>query len=106
MEAQKYIIQDLYHSKDTFQYIENDTESLERIWVSIHPLKVPKTKESFRPKVFDTKTEAKRYLKEIKRQARVDWQDNSHIHKSYGYRKPEWDIYDYKEPEQDNGDQK
>ena len=39
---------------------------------------------------------AQRFLAEVKRRARVDWSENSHIHKMYGFRKPEWDIYEYK----------
>jgi len=46
--------------------------------------------------LFDDIKEAKRYLTEIKRQAKADWSENSHIHRMYGFNKPEWDLYEYR----------
>lgn len=95
MESKKYIIQDLFHVRDTTQFINDDTTSLEDIWVTNWPRKKEKNPEDYRPLIFDDKKTAQRYLAEIKRQARVDWSENSHIHKMYGFRKPEWDLYEY-----------
>lgn len=94
MENKKYIIKNLFHAKDMSQYINQDTTSLEDIWVTHWPNNKEKTPEEYRPMLFETKQEAKRYLTEIKRQARADWSENSHIHRMYGFRKPEWDIYE------------
>ena len=97
----KYIIQNLCHSCDTIQYLNQDTTDPEEIWTTM----CPKTKSledevsPTLPKLFDTKKEAKRYLTEIKRQSRADWAENSHIYRMYGFRKPQWDIYPYGEHE-------
>lgn len=96
MEEKKYVIKDMYHSNNMVQFINEDTTGLEDIWITSWPRNKEKTPEEYRPMVFDDKAEASRYLKEIKRQARADWSENSHIHKMYGFRKPEWDIYEYK----------
>ena len=95
METKKYIIKDLFHSNDTIQIVNEDTTGLEDIWTTMWP-KRREIDEDYRPKVFDELKEAKRYLTEVKRRARADWSENSHIHKMYGFRKPEWDIYEYK----------
>ncbi len=86
----------MFHAKDMIQFINEDTQGLENIWVTNWPKKREKTPEDYRPLVFEDKKTAQRYLSEIKRQARVDWSENSHIHRMYGFRKPEWDIYEYK----------
>lgn len=96
METKKYIIKDMFHAKDMIQFINEDTQGLDNIWVTNWPKKREKTPEDYRPLVFEDKKTAQRYLSEIKRQARVDWSENSHIHRMYGFRKPEWDIYEYK----------
>lgn len=90
----KYIIQNLNHSSDTIKYINQDTTSPEDIWTTM----CPKTKSDevpTPPKLFDTKKEAKRYLTEIKRHARVVWAENSHTLIAWGFRKPQWDIYEW-----------
>ena len=96
METKKYVIKDMFHAKDIVQFINEDTQGLENIWVTSWPKKKEETPEEYRPLVFEDKKTAQRYLSEIKRQARVDWSENSHIHRMYGFRKPEWDIYEYK----------
>jgi hypothetical protein len=93
MENKKYIIKDLYHHRNAVQYVNEDTESLETIWRTIWPKNKEKD-EDYKPKVFPTKTEAKRYLTEVKRQSRIDWKENSYIHKQFGLRQPIWDIYE------------
>jgi len=90
----KYIIQNLVHSSDTIKFINQDTTSLEDIWTTMWPKKKENTGEYYRPMLFHTKKEAKRYLTQIKRQSREDWAKNSHIYRFYGFRKPEWDIYE------------
>lgn len=95
MENKKFIIQNLFHSSDSIQFINEDTTGLEDIWTTMWPKKREKTPEEYRPLVFEDKKTAQRYLTEIKRQARADWSENSHIHRMYGFRKPEWDIYEY-----------
>lgn len=96
MEEQKYIIQDLYHTNNSIQFINEDTTGLEDIWTTMWPKKKEKDPADYRPFIFDDKKTAQRFLAEVKRRARVDWSENSHIHKMYGFRKPEWDIYEYK----------
>ena len=87
----KYIVKDIFHHPgDVDQFISAITTSLHDIYVSTS---VGETQ--VKPKVFDTKTTAGRYLSEIKKLARRDWNENSHIHKQYGYKKPQWDIYEY-----------
>jgi hypothetical protein len=95
MSDRKYIIQDLYHSKETIQFINEDTNDLENIWTTMWPKKKEKDGD-YRPKLFDDIKEAKRYLTEIKRQAKADWSENSHIHRMYGFNKPEWDLYEHR----------
>lgn len=90
----KYIIQDLYHSRDCIQFLNNETSNLENLWYTMWPKKKEKDND-FRPMIFDDIKEAKRYLTEVKRHAKIDWSENAHIHKMYGYNKPEWDIYEY-----------
>ncbi len=90
----KYIIQDLYHSRDCIQFLNNETTDLENLWYTMWPKKKEKDSE-FRPMIFDDMKEAKRYLTEVKRRAKIDWSENAYIHKMYGYNKPEWDIYEY-----------
>lgn len=94
MEIKKYVVKDLFHNSKYSQYINSDTTGLEDIWTSMWPNN-KEVNEDFKPLVFDDQKTAKRYLTEIKRQARADWSENSHIHKMYGFRKPEWDIYEY-----------
>lgn len=89
-----YIIQDLYHSRDSIQFLNNETTDLENLWYTMWPKKKEKDSE-FQPKIFEDLKEAKRYLTEVKRRAKIDWSENAHIHKMYGYNKPEWDIYEY-----------
>jgi len=68
---------------------------LENIWTTMWPKKKEKDGD-YRPKLFDDIKEAKRYLTEIKRQAKADWSENSHIHRMYGFNKPEWDLYEHR----------
>jgi len=93
MEKKKYIIKDLFHHRDAVRFINEDTVSLETIWHTIWP-KSKEKDEDYKPKVFTTKTEAKRYLSEVKRKSRIDWKENSWIHKQFGLRQPMWDIYE------------
>ena len=95
--ATKYVIKNMFYSKDMIQFINSDTTSLEDIWTTSWPIKREKNPDEYRPMIFETKVEANRYLKEVKRQARADWAENSHIHRMYGFRKPEWDIYTIEE---------
>jgi hypothetical protein len=94
MSSKKYIVKNLHHSRNSIQFINEDTTGLEDIWTTMWPKEKEKD-EDYQPKVFDDLKDAKRYLTEIKRQARSDWSENSHIHRMYGFSKPEWDIYDY-----------
>jgi hypothetical protein len=93
MEKKKYIIKDLFHHRDAVQFVNEDTVSLETIWHTIWPTSKEKD-EDYKPKVFTTKTEAKRYLSEVKRKSRIDWKENSWIHKQFGLRQPMWGIYE------------
>lgn len=95
METKKYVIKDLFHVRNTIQFINDDTTGLEDIWITNWPKEREKDPEDYRPMVFDDLKTAKRYLTEVKRRAKTDWSENSHIHRMYGFRKPEWDIYDY-----------
>jgi len=93
MEKKKYIIKDIFHHRDAVQFVNEDTVSLETIWHTIWPTSKEKD-EDYKPKVFTTKTEAKRYLSEVKRKSLIDWKENSWIHKQFGLRQPMWDIYE------------
>lgn len=89
-----WVIKDLYHSKGVFLYI-TEGSTLEDLWQTHWPVS-RKLDDDYNPKVFTDLSEAKRYLKEIKRQSARDWAENSHIHKLYGYNKYEWDIYEHR----------
>lgn len=96
MESKKYVIKDLFHKpKNYIRFVNDDTKSLEDIWITNWPQEKEKNPEDYRPLVFDDLKTAKRYLTEIKRESRIEWTENSHIHKRFGYEKPQWDIYDY-----------
>ncbi len=88
-----WVIKDLYNCKKSTNYL-TDESTLENLWVGVWPKSLP-LDENYHPKVFNDINEAKRYLREIKRQSAHDWAENSHIHKMYGYSKHEWDLYDY-----------
>lgn len=90
----QYVIKDLYHDNEMEIYLNKDTTSLEDIWHSFWPKNKVKD-ERYSPKIFTDMKEAKRYLKEVKRKAKIDWQENAHMLKIYGKRKPEWDIYEF-----------
>lgn len=90
----KYIIQDLYHLRDSIQFLNEETTGLENLWYTMWPKKKEKD-EDYKPLIFEDIKVAKRYLIEVKRRAKIDWAENAHIHKMYGFKKPEWDIYEY-----------
>jgi hypothetical protein len=90
----KYVIKDLYSMPNAIKYICETTTGLEDIWHTIWP-KEKKLDDDYKPKVFENLKEAKRYLKEIKREANKEWRDSAYIYMRYGYNKPEWDIYEF-----------
>ena len=90
----RFVIKDLFHDNEMELYLNKETTSVEDIWQSYWPKNVAKD-ERYIPKVFDNVKEAKRYLKEIRRKASIEWQENGHILKLYGKRKYDWDLYEY-----------
>jgi hypothetical protein len=94
--SKKYIIVDHEHDKDYEQYLAEESTSVKEIWWKLWKNDVAKD-ERYTPKIFDTKEDAKLYLKEAKRISTEDWKENSHIHKLYGHDKPNWMIIEYKE---------
>jgi hypothetical protein len=94
METKKYIIQNLWHSDQTIEFINKDTTGLEDIWRTTWPKSKDKNTEEFRPMIFENKKTAQTYLREIKRYSKNDWDNNSHIHLTFGFRKPKWEIYE------------
>ena len=94
-KSKKYIIQNLFRDKDTLEFLNSDTTDLENIWYTMWPRIKSKKSEEFMPRVFDDMKTAKRFLREIRRQSKMDWSENSHIHQMYGIKKPYWDIYEY-----------
>lgn len=75
-------------------YINQDTTGLEDIWHGVWPKDTPYN-ESFRPMVFQTEKEAKRYKTEIMRQQKKEWDDGKAELQILGYKKPSWDVYPY-----------
>jgi len=96
MSQKKYVIKDLYGMPKVTKFVSDSTTGLEDIWHTNWPNE-KELNEEYRPKVFEDLTEAKRYLKEIKRLASRDWSESRHIYQRYGYNKPEWDIYEFQE---------
>jgi hypothetical protein len=94
--SKRYIIVDYSHDKDYERYVADESSSVKDIWYKHHKKNCAKD-ERYTPKIFDTKEDAKLYLKETKRISTEDWKENSHIHRLYGYEKPSWMIIDYKE---------
>lgn len=90
----RYIIKDLYHDNELELYLNNETTSVEDIWQGYWAKSRAKD-ERYIPKVFDDMKEAKRYLKEIRRIAKKDWEENAHLLRLYGKRRYDWDIYEY-----------
>ena len=88
-----FIIQDVFGDRENITYLNESTTDLENLWFSLWPKNKDKSKD-FRPKVFENQREAKRYLREVKSHWMADWNENSHIHKIYGKRKPSYDIYE------------
>lgn len=95
-QTKKYVIKDLYSDRDISYFVSDSTTSLEDIWTS-GEFKDKKREPEFKPKVFSDLREAKRYLKEVKRQRNLDWKENGWSYKMYGKSKPQWDIYEYYE---------
>lgn len=91
----QYVIKDNYHDNEMFLYLNEDTTSLEDIWHGFWIKKEP-IDNRYRPKLFDDIKEAKRYLKEVKRKATIDWKENGHMYRVYGKNKFEWDVYEHK----------
>jgi hypothetical protein len=89
-----YVIKDLYHDSGMEMYLADETTSLEDIWHKCW-MKGTEKDERYTPKVFTNIKEAKRYLKEIKRKASIDWSENSHMYRAWGKSKFCWDIYEY-----------
>ena len=58
MSSKMYIIKNLYHSRDSIQFINEDTTGLEDIWTTMWPKKKEKD-EDYQPKVFDDLKDAK-----------------------------------------------
>lgn len=94
----KFVLKDLIHDKEFALYLSNESTSLEDLWHSLWPKKLPYD-EKYKPKVFDDIKEAKRYLKEVRRKFKKEWEENSHVLKIYGKRKYDWDIYEYNSDE-------
>lgn len=90
----RFVIKDLFHDDEMEVYLSNQTTSVEDIWHSYWLKKTPKD-ERYKPKVFDNLKEVKRYLKEVRRKAKIEWEVNGHMLKTYGKRKYEWDIYEH-----------
>ena len=93
-QQKKYVIKDLYGNPNGHMFINEDTKSLEELWYTIWPEKRKKDEE-YKIKVFYDLKETKRYLKEVKREAKQDWAENGWFLKTRGYTKPQWDIYEY-----------
>jgi hypothetical protein len=92
--SKKYIIVDYAHDKDYERYLAEESSSVKDIWWKLWKNSVARD-ERYTPKIFHTKEDAKLYLKETKRISTEDWNENSHIHKLYGYNKPSWLIVEY-----------
>lgn len=88
----QFIIKDLYHDSELELYLSNESTSLEDLWHGLWKKNTPYD-ERYNPKIFDDIKEAKRYLKEIKRKYKKEWEENQYFLKIYGKRKYDWDIY-------------
>ena len=91
-EEAKFVIKDLYSSRDAYFVVNNETTSLEDIYWSIV------IKDKKRPSVeidakYFTEKEGKRYLKEIKRIAAADYKKDSAAYILFGKSKHDWDLY-------------
>jgi hypothetical protein len=93
-QQKKYVIKDLYSNPNGHMFINEDTKSLEELWHTIWP-ENRKVDEEYKIRAFVDLKETKRYLKEVKRQSKQDWDKNGWVLKTRGYTKPQWDIYDF-----------
>jgi hypothetical protein len=97
-QKKKYKVCEYNHKPDEYTYVNTESTSPLNGWTTSVPTcqkEFSKLKETPTAiKLFPTKSEAKEYLDVVKKFWNNDWDKNEYIYRRYGYKKPQWKIYE------------
>ena len=93
----KYVVVERSRFINSFQFINDETNSLDEIWETISPYKIEsEDKKRLSPLIFDNKTDAIKYKNRLQSFYDNDWRNNRKYYRNMvGSVKPKWKVEEY-----------